>query len=217
MTQEQMTLMMIVWVVNFTISIANAWGCGRSWNETKAQGGFLHFMNWCGAIMSACGFTWCYTLLLALAGGSIPYEHEDHTSAPLLDEASVRAVVEVGYVVIIGPVIGSGIAITLETWAYAWRRRTFGSSALAGYNTFAQVHNIYEAASVLPGIFDDLGEFFGGGSGSSGGKKDDLRGIIVLVLVVIALFGGILTTAFIIRETSRSVGVDRAMRYGPYR
>lgn len=208
-----------IWALNFVISIFNAWGCGRSWTETKAVGGLVHFMNWMGAIMSACGFTWCYTLLFALLGGSFPYERADHTVAPLLDEASVRAVIELGYVVVILPILGSGLAITLETWAYAWRRRTFGSAAQAAYNTFAQVHNIYSAAQALPGVFDDLGSFFGGGSGSSSGKKDDIRVILVLIIVAVCVFGGVLTTTFIIRSTSRSVADTRAQRYrqGAYR
>jgi len=200
-----MGTVMLLWVLNFGISILNAWGCGHTWNESKAEGGFVHFLNWCGATMSACGFTWCYTIVLAFIGSMIPIEQDDGTTAMLLDAQALQATLELGYVVIILPVLGSGLVITLETWAHFWRRRTFGSGALAGYNTFAQIHNIYSAAQTLPGVFDHLGDFFGG---DSGGKKD-FRLIIVVVIVAVAVLGGILTTWMIIRTTASSVANTR--------
>lgn len=204
-------MIVFFWCLNFVISILNAWICGRSWNETRHERGWPHFMNWMGAIMSACGFTWCYTLLMAFIASVVQVEADDHTRHALLDAQYVQGMVELGYVVIILPILGSGLAITVESWSYFWRRRTFGSGAVAGYNTAAQIHNMYSAASNLPGVFRHLGKLFGGD-----GKKDG-RAILIIVLVAVAVLGGVLTTYAIIRSTMTSVARTRAMSYGPYR
>lgn len=175
--------------------------------RVKAQGGVAHFMNWMGAVMSACGFTWCYTILLAVSGGSIPIPQEDGSSAPILDPESIQVLLELGYVAIILPVLGSGLAITLQSWAFFWRRRTFGSGAVAGYNTFAQVHNIYSAASTLPGVFRHLGSVFKGSSGQN------TKNVVLIALVAIALFGGVLTTWVIIRASARRSASARILEY----
>lgn len=55
-------MVVLIWFLNVVLSAVNAWGCGKSWTETKHAGGLAHFMNWMGAVMSASGFTWCYTI-----------------------------------------------------------------------------------------------------------------------------------------------------------
>src|SRR5690349_6837454 len=60
-------LFALVWVLNFAISVWNAYAVGKVWVEAKVAGGWYRFMCWMGAIMSACGFTWCYLSFLALS------------------------------------------------------------------------------------------------------------------------------------------------------
>jgi hypothetical protein len=67
-------LVVFLFILNFVISWFNAWSVGKCWLESKAAGGFTHFVTWCGAIMSASGFTWCYTILLALGATHVPYK-----------------------------------------------------------------------------------------------------------------------------------------------
>lgn len=200
-----MMAVLFVWILNFAISCLNAWGCGMTWNETKYVGGTAHFMNWMGAVMSASGFTWCYTILLAFAGTQINVEAADHTVQPLLTDQWVQGLLEIGYLVVIVPIIGSGIAITVNSWAAFWRRRTFGSGAVAGWNTFADVYNITHALSEVPSAFGHLGSLFEG--------KGDKRGVLVLVLAAIALFGGILTTYTIITLTASAVRNSKSLEY----
>lgn len=191
-------IILLLWFVNFAISAFNAWACGKSWNETKHVGGFVHFMNWMGAVMSASGFTWCYLILLALLGSVIPIEQESGAAAPLLDAHMLEAVMSLGYLTIIGPIIGSGLALTIQSWSHFWRRRTFGSAAVAGWNTSAQVYNVYNAASLIPQSVGKVGSFFTSDDSDSG------KGTIVLLLVVLALFGGVLTTYMILTKTARA-------------
>jgi hypothetical protein len=197
-------IILFLWIVNFAISWLNAWGCGKSWNETKHVGGIAHFMNWMGAIMSACGFTWCYLLILGFGGAYVPLiEQDDGTMTTLLDPPMLEAFMNLGYLVIIGPILGSGIAITLQSWGHFWRRRSLGSGAVAGWNTYAQVYNTASALQHVPVAASGLGDFF------KGSDSDNGRGTIVIVMVALALFGGVLTTYWILTKTARSTASSR--------
>lgn len=202
-------MILLIWILNFVISIFNAWGCGKTWNETKHMGGVPHFMNWMGAIMSASGFTWCYMIVLGLGAAYVPYETDEGVTTTLLDPASLEVFFQLGYLVIIGPILGSGLAITMQSWMVFWRRKNFGNAAVAGYNTFAQVYNTASALQHVPGFASNVGSFFKGKS------SDDNKGLIVIVLVALALFGGILTTYWILTATARRTAVDMRLKYAP--
>jgi hypothetical protein len=181
-------------VVNFLISIFNSWSVGRSWVETKAAGGFARLMSWMGATMASVGFTWCYLVVIAYiasATGKLPPKYID-------------GMLSIGYLAIIVPLIGSGIAITVDSWMYFWRRRTFGSGALATWNTAADVYNIYEAASAVPTAWDTVKDVF-----SSSDDDDNGFGLLAIMLAVAALLGGILTAAAIIRIVAESTAIAR--------
>lgn len=140
--------------------------------------------------MSTCGFTWCYLILLALLAGATGY----------LTPQYVQAALELGYVVIILPVLGSGFAIWMDSLTTAWRKRSLGNIGVAGWNTFAQIHNTYEAASTLPGVFKDLGKVFEDSDG------DDAKGkmiLLAILLAIIAICGGVFATIAIVRSTAR--------------
>jgi hypothetical protein len=198
---------LLLFILNLGISWLNAWGCGKTWNETKSVGGFPHFMNWMGAIMAAVGFTWCYLVVIGLIGPHIPIEQDDGTTEMLMTMEMQKAFFDLGYIAIIIPCIGSGLAITVHSWGVFWRRRTFADGAVAGYNTFAEVHNIYSAVRHLPGAIDNVGDFFRSDDSSDG------KGTIVLILAAVAILGGVLTTYFIIKNTAKSTALSRRYHY----
>lgn len=199
-------IVVALWVLNFVISWLNAWGSGRAWNETKAVGGFAHLANWAGAVMSASGFTWCYTILLAVLGHLIPIQQDGGGYAPLVSTAMVGILVKLGYLIVIGPILGSGVIITINSWAHFWRERTFTDGAISTYNTAAQVYNIASAIDHAPDAFSAIKDFF----------TDDEKGkgTIVLVLVAIAFFGGILTTYTILQRARREAAERHYADYG---
>lgn len=182
--------LLLVLLLNFGISWFNAWSVGRSWADSKAIGGWPRFVVWCAAIMSAAGFTWCYTTVLALGAGSMGY----------LTSNYVRATLEIGYIVIIFPILGSGLGIWIDSLTTAWRRRDVSSLGIAAWNTYAGVHNTYGAISVLPGIFGDLTKTLGRDNDDDTSSRAIM---IVFMLTIIALCGGVFTTAAIIRSTGR--------------
>lgn len=183
-------------VLNFAISFWNAYASGAYMTESKIIGGWARVLTWSGLVMSACGFTWVYLCLLAMLA----------VAAKWLTPEWGEIMFKLGYLVIILPVLGSGMAIWIDSLVKAYRRRTFGSVAVAGWNTFAQAKNTWDAAKHAPSFLSDVLKAFSG-KGSKGGRKDkDSAGaLLVILLVVLALAGGILTTMGIARWADRRV------------
>lgn len=201
-------MIVLIWIINFLISWFNAWGCGKTWAETRINGGFPHFMNWCGAIMSASGFTWCYMVIMGFLGATIPFEHEINGKMvvePYLSGEMLTAFADLGYIVVIFPILGSGIAILVHSWGVAWRERTIGNIGVAGWNTFAMGSNIYDAVTFLPGAFSRSSSFF---------KDSENKGkTLIFVLVLVSLVAGILTTRWILLSTMKKTVEDRRLKY----
>ena len=187
-------------ILNFFISIFNSWAVGRSWVEAKVAGGVARFMAWMGATMAAVGFSWCYLVIIAFVAGPDGFNK--------LPAKYVQAMFSLGYLVIIGPLIGSGIAITIESWAYFWRKRTIGSGVAASWNTFADIYNIYQAASYIPSAWDNV-------TGLLKSDDEDDNGLagLAILLALMALLGGVITAAAIIRTVSERTASDRRFRY----
>lgn len=188
-----LALILFLLILNFGISWWNAYVCGQMWADSKVAGGYLRFLTWCAAIMSACGFTSVYSVVLAVTAGA----------TGLLEPEYVRVIMELGYVAIIFPVISIGFVFMVQSWVEAYRERTLLSGGVAAWNTFAQIHNTYDAVKNLPGILGHLGEVFKGASEDSDGKGKLF--LIAIALAAVAILGGILTTTAIVRSTARKV------------
>lgn len=200
-----MLLLLGLLTLNFVISIYNAWSCGLVWASTSKKGGLAHFMTWMGAVMSACGFTWVYTAVLAYVSTVIPVKGEDGEYHALLTAAQAHQVLELGYLVIIFPVLGSGLALMVRSWRSFARSRSFGDGAVAGWNTYAQFSNMYDAMRLVPDIFGRIG-------GLLDSKGGDGKGKVIIALVVLAVAGGIGTTFAIIRYAARGA-VEEERRF----
>jgi hypothetical protein len=189
-------LLVFLVILNFAISYFNAWSVGRVWPETRAVGGLSRFMAWTIATMSACGFTWVYSILLAFGLNAVGW----------LPAAYAQGLLEMGYLLIIVPILASGLVMTISSWAYFWRRRTLGSGVVAGWNTFAQVLNTYQAISAVPAAFSHVTRLLKGG--------DKKASTLMVVAVIFAACGGILTTAAVIRRTAKASATRMAERFG---
>ena len=186
-------LIIAMLALNGWISWRNAVVVGRSWADSKAIGGWVRFLTWCAAIMSACGFTSVFVLIVTFF------------AAPELADAALK----LGFALIILPVIGSGLGLWLDSVTTACRVRTVENVGTAAYNTFAIAHDTYQAASALPDILTGLGELF---SGADDGKHK--IGILAVVIVIAALCLGIFTTVAIVRRTAREYSTEVAKQHG---
>lgn len=187
-------------LLNFGISFWNAYVAGKVWAETKAAGGWHRFMTWMAAIQSASGFTWCYLLILLLGANA----------AALLPVYWVKIGLELGFVILIPGLLFSGLMITVDSWARAYREGGVLNYGVAAYNTYAQYHNTMSAIGSIGEALGDIFEAFSGGSKSSSSDDDNggQAAILVIGLVICALAGGIITTAAII---SRFAGSERLL------
>ncbi len=196
-------MIVLLWILNFVISWFNAWGCGKSWNETRTASGFPHFMNWMGVIMAASGFTWCFLVIIAAVGANWQVEQADGTMAAYLTAQQLQAFCDLGYMLVIFPILGSGLAITIHAWRVAWERRTIGNMGVAAWDTFAMTYNISSAMRNVPQAGDRLANFFSG--------NNDGKGKVVL-LVLLAALAGIVLTYVIVSQTAKNTALNRGMR-----
>lgn len=195
---SQILILIFVWILNFAISWWNARTVGMVWVETKQIGGWQRFMTWMGAIMSASGFTWCYLIVLLFGGYYLQPYFLKPDQSPYLTEQSLSVGFSLGYIIIVPGILFSGLMIWIDSLVQAWRKRDMASIGIAGWNTFAQIHNTYSAIRNMPDAWNSVFDFFK----SSGKSKDsDSKGklaVVVIILVIIAIASGILTTRAII-------------------
>lgn len=182
----------VVWLLNFGISFWNAYAVGNSWIEVKHQEGtWPKVLAWSGAVMSALGFTWCYLIALAFLCYSMQW----------LDQGTVEGAIWLGYILLVPGVLASGLVITLDSWARAYRNRRIQDIGIAAWNTYAEYHNTFH-------FIDNAGKAFkyvmsSGSSSKSNSKSSDGKGILImLLLVVVAALAGVITTAVIITRVA---------------
>lgn len=181
-------IIIVLMALNFAISWWNARQVGLAWYDSKAAGGWPHFLVWMVAVMSASGFTWVYMFVLALGMMFIGK----------LDVELIDGFLSLGYIMIVPGIIVSGIAIMIHSWTTAYRERTIGNMGVAGWNTFANVYNVANAFRGMPRAFESVGKLFTGKNAKNGAS------LLIILLALMALFGGIVTTFGIARSAAKS-------------
>lgn len=186
-----MVLIVGITLLNVLISWYNAKTAGQVWAETKTLGGMIRLVVWCAAIMSAIGFSSAYLLGLLLV--VVPFlEPQQATEL-------VKYATSFWYVLVIAPVLGTGLIVTVHSWIMLYRERRLLDMAAASWNTFAQIHNMANAANSIGPALKDVSDGF---SRVLKDSKDPNSKIFILgvVLALLALLLGVLTTAVIIRR-----------------
>src|SRR5262249_39828896 len=145
-------LILLCLAINGGISFWNARVAGKSWVESKNRGGFPRFMAWMVASQGALGFSFCYLIIFA------------YLANPLgkVSPGMTQVAMALGYLVLIPGLLISGLAITLESWAIAYRNRGIANFGVAAYNTYAPMHNMYYAARTAEAALDAVFSFFSG-------------------------------------------------------
>src|SRR5437588_11354054 len=91
----------LVWLLNFAVSLWNAYAVGKCWVEARATGGWPRLLCWSAAVMSASGFSWCYLIFLALAAYHFG----------VISQAQVVVALNLGYILLIPGILLSGLVI----------------------------------------------------------------------------------------------------------
>lgn len=196
-----MTMLFLVLILGFNcvISFFNARSVGRIWVDSKVIGGWTRLLAWCGAIQSGIGFSSVFLFLFSFLAYKLQY----------LSPQAMEAVFSLWYLLIIIPLIGTGLMITIESWIAAFRERSFMNMGIAAYNTFAQVKNTYDAVSGIPEAIKGVSNF------ASGWGDDDDNPFykIIIPLVLIALFSGFVLTYVIVQKYAGTLRAPKANEY----
>jgi hypothetical protein len=185
-------LILLLLLLNGAIAWANCWSVGRAWNESRALGGWIRLLAWCGAIQAAIGFS----TLVGFAVGAVLHV-TGHLPPALAQQAF-----SLWYLLVIVPALGTGLVILIESWIVAWRERDLLSLSVAGYNTAAQLHNMY-------GAVDGIGQAWGNVSKLFGSLSDDSDNgglaLLAVGLMVLALASGAVLTYLLVRKYAGSL------------
>ena len=184
-------ILFVLLVVNAGISFLNAYGAGAMYSEAKAIGGWSRIVNVSALIMAACGWSWVLLTIETIAAVTLGY----------LTPEEGQAMFSLGYLFLIIPLIGSGFALWANSLVRAYKTRKFGDVGVAGWNTFAQVHNVYSAAKHAPGAFKSVMDVFGK-------SKDGRKLLAIILLVIVALGGGFFITFAIARWADKKHAID---------
>ncbi len=109
----------------------------------------------------------------------------------LADQRFIEATFNLGYVMIIFPIIGSGLAIWAHSVVVAYRERSAASIGIAAWNTFAQAYNIYGAFRGLPDILKSLGSFLKGGDSKTKAIQIAIASLALGILTTMQSFDGV--------------------------
>ncbi len=196
-----MIMLFLLVLLNIGISFWNARQAGKAWAESKGAGGWIRIIVWCAAIQAAVGFTSSYAILLGTLAYQLGY----------LPPQAIQFMMSLTYILLIVPALGSGLAITIHSWIAFARDKSLANLGMAGWNTFAQAYNTYNAIEnfgpALSNVMDGMGDVFSSDSDSDSSMAR------VLVLVAIAVLAGLLTTSVIIQRYAASIPVSENVRY----
>lgn len=177
-------MIIFIWLLNLAISIWNAYATGKVWVEAKHAGGGRRFMAWMGYIMASLGFSWD---ILMVVGNVL-------VSAGKITPDQADLFFQAGYVLLVPGFLFSGYAIMFQSWANAYRNHSVANMGVAAYNTYANIHNTFNAVDNFPKAFGSVFKALTGGSG-----KGKANGLIIFVAIVCVLSGFIIAALIVHR------------------
>ena len=193
-------LVILLLGVNFFISWSNASYVGRYWSESREVGGSFRAYVVCGYVMAIAGFTMVYGYILLLLA---PFFLQMAEVEPELIMYFEGLSADLLYLLVAVPIILSGFRIWIGSLRAAWEERTFAHIATAGWNSFAQIHNMVNFARNAPSAFGRVSEALFGGkkSRSKSSKKDEAMMVyLAIIVIVVALLGGYFTADAIMKR-----------------
>ena len=180
--------------INFWISWSNAKAVGCYWSESKEVGGSFRRLVVCGYIMAIAGFTMVYADVLIILAPFLLGSKLSSSEILYLQQMAA----DISYLLVGTMAVFSGFRITVNSLKNAWRERTFGYIANAGWNTFAQIRNTLSFAREAPSVAGRIvGGLFKGNDDDDGKAR---LAILALLLVALALMSGFLTANAIMKR-----------------
>ena len=136
---------LLVFIVNPVIAYFNAYGVGRIWNSMAAATKWEKAIAVSALIQSVIGFSMPMVAIISFIGYVTKY----------LNMNEIHLVMDLFWLSVIVPIIGSGLIITIQSVRDAIKYRSFGSIATAAWNVGAMINNIVDMFSNFGSILSD--------------------------------------------------------------
>lgn len=188
-------LLFLSLALNFVISWSNASYVGRYWSESKQVGGSFRVYMVTGYIMAIAGFTMVYGYILLLISPYIlPLLNVSQETIIAIQTLSADLI----YLFCVATIIPTGFYIWIRSLKTFFEEKTLSAGLTAGWNTFAQIHNVVNAAREVPNSLSRIADALLG----KGKKKNDKTIIVALAILifVVAIFGGYFTASYIMKK-----------------
>lgn len=194
----EMLFLILLLAVNFGISWLNASYVGRYWSESKEVGGSFRAEVIAGYVMAIAGFTMVYAYILLLISPIFMMLADIDQDTIMTFEQLASDLI---YIFCIATIIPTGFYIWIRSLKGFWEEKTLSSGVTAGWNSYAQIHNVVSAARNTPSALSRISKTLFGGKSK---KKDNTLVILLAIFVVIlALFGGYFTASAIMKKADR--------------
>jgi hypothetical protein len=164
-------------------------------------------MVWCGVTQSAIGFSSCLILPLIFAAHAIVPKY--------FTDLYMQGAINLWYLTVIFPILGSGVIITVQSWIVAYRERDLLSMGTAAWNTFAMAYDTYNAVEGIGPALSSVWDAISSAIPSSSDEDDSgaMIGLAIMLLVVVAaLGGGVVITMAIVKHYAGSLPVPANVR-----
>lgn len=186
--------LMLIMAINLGISFWNARICGLVWKDIPAMGMFSRLVLYSAAFMSAAGFS---SVVLVVSSGVVSLFLDVETAKLLLSWAG-----SLFYVMIIVPILGTGLIITLHSWMEYFRERSWMNLAVSSWNTIAQLKNSYDAYHTMGPALEGVSSMFNALMSVDSSESNSSAAVarLAIALVLLSLIGGVLLTAVIIKH-----------------
>ncbi len=143
----EMLFLILLLAVNFGISWLNASYVGRYWSESKEVGGSFRAEVITGYVMAIAGFTMVYAYILLLISPIFMMLADIDQDTIMMFEQLASDLI---YIFCIATIIPTGFYIWIRSLKGFWEEKNLSSGVTAGWNSYAQIHNVVSAARNTP-------------------------------------------------------------------
>ena len=174
-------LTILILAIDFGLSIWNAYASGLNVETLRREGGssWLRVVAYSGLGLAYSGASYVMVIVVGYAAYALGYVSAD----------AVDGVLGLDFLFFGILIIGFGLMITIQSIIVAFRRRSFGSVAIAIWNVFAE---IWDIASYAEGFGEAVSLVRGAGS-----DERDETSIVLIVIVALLIAYFIIHAAYI--------------------
>lgn len=174
-------LTILILVLDFGLSIWNAYASGLNLETLRREGGssWLRAVAYSGLGLAYSGASYVMLIVVGYAAFVFGY----------ISSNTVDAVLGLDFLLFGLLIIGFGLMVTVQSIITAYKRRSFGSIAIAVWNTFAE---IWDIASYAGGFSEAVSLVKG-----TGGDERDETSLIIVVIVALLIAYFIVHAAYI--------------------